>query len=90
MRVIAVKTLRDFWALYPDAEQALLAWFNEASKAYWTQPAEINAHCASSSILQNRRVVVNIKGNDYRLIVVVAYKLGIVYIKFVGTQAGSM
>ena len=86
MRVIAVKTLRNFWALYPDAEQPLLAWFDEVSKANWTQPANIKAHYATASILKNRRVVFNIKGNDYRLIVAVAYKLGIVYIKFVGTH----
>lgn len=86
MRVIAVKTLRNFWALYPDAEQPLLAWFDEVSKANWTQPADIKAHYATASILKNRRVVFNIKGNNYRLIVAVAYKLGIVYIKFVGTH----
>ncbi len=86
MRVIAVKTLRDFWTLYPDAVQPLLAWFDEASKATWTQPADIKAHYANASILKNRRVVFNIKGNDYRLIVAVAYKLDIVYIKFVGTH----
>jgi len=86
MRVIAVKTLRNFWALYPDAEQPLLAWFDEISKANWSQPADIKAHYATASILKNRRVVFNIKGNDYRLIVAVAYKLGIVYIKFVGTH----
>jgi mRNA interferase HigB len=86
MRVIAVKTLRNFWALYPDAEQPLLAWFDEISKANWMQPADIKAHYATASILKNRRVVFNIKGNDYRLIVAVAYKLGIVYIKFVGTH----
>jgi mRNA interferase HigB len=78
--------LRNFWALYPDAEQPLLAWFDEVSKANWTQPADIKAHYATASILKNRRVVFNIKGNDYRLIVAVAYKLGIVYIKFVGTH----
>lgn len=86
MRVIAVKTLRNFWALYPDAEQPLLAWFDEVSKANWTQPADIKAHYATASILKNRRVVFNIKGNNYRLIVAVAYKLGIVYVKFVGTH----
>ena len=86
MRIIAIKTLRDFWALYPDSEQALLAWFDEASKAAWMQPADIKAHYASASILKNRRVVFNIKGNDYRLVVAVAYKLGVVYVKFIGTH----
>lgn len=87
MRVIAIKTLRDFWAKRPDAEQPLLAWHDEASKANWSKPADIKARYASVSILKNRRVVFNIKGNDYRLIVAVAYKLGVVYVKFIGTHA---
>lgn len=86
MRVIAIKTLRDFWAAYPDSEQPLLAWYDEASKATWNQPADIKAHYANASILKNRRVVFNIKGNDYRLIVAIAYKVGLVYIKFIGTH----
>ena len=87
MRVIAVKTLRDFWLKTPDAKQPLLAWFDEASKATWTQPADIKAQFAKASILKNRPVVFNIKGNDYRLIVAIAYKVGLVYIKFTGTHA---
>ena len=86
MRVIAIKTLRDFWTLYPDSEQPLLAWFDEVSKATWTQPADIKTSYASVSILKNRRAVFNIKGNDYRLIVAVAHKLGVVYVKFIGTH----
>ena len=87
MRVIAIKTLRDFWSVYPDAEQSLLAWYDEASRTTWTQPADIKAQYAKASILKNRRVVFNIKGNDYRLIVAIAYKVGLVYIKFIGTHA---
>ena len=87
MRVLSVKTLRDFWTRHPGAKQPLLAWHDEACKAEWKQPADIKTQYASASILKNRRVVFNIKGNDYRLIVAVAYKLGIVYIKFVGTHA---
>ncbi len=86
VRVIAIKTLRDFWATHPDAQQSLLAWYDEACKAVWTRPNDIKAHYASASILKNRRVVFNIKGNDYRLIVAVAYRLGIVYVKFIGTH----
>jgi len=86
MRVIAVKTLRTFWVKRPDAEQPLLAWYDEASKAIWRQPSDIKSHYANASILKNRRVVFNIKGNDYRLIVSVAYKVGVVYVKFVGTH----
>lgn len=86
MRVIAVSTLRDFWQRYPDAEQPLKAWYAEATTATWTQPADIKAQYRSPSVLKNRRVVFNIKGNDYRLIVAVAYKLQVVYVKFVGTH----
>lgn len=88
MRVIAVSTLRQFWENHPDAEQPLKAWFDEASKATWSQPSEIKDQYRSASVLKNRRVVFNIKGNDYRLIVAIAYKLGIVYVKFIGTYAG--
>lgn len=87
MRVIAISTLRQFWAANPAAEQPLKAWFDEATQAAWSQPADIKAQYRSASVLKNRRVVFNIKGNDYRLIVAIAYKLGIVYIKFIGTHA---
>lgn len=86
MRVIAVATLRDFWAEHPDAEQPLKAWYQEATNATWNQPADIKAQYRSASVLKNRRVVFNIKGNDYRLIVAVAYRLQVVYVKFVGTH----
>jgi len=86
MRVIAVSTLRAFWECYPDAEQPLRAWYKEATSASWTQPADIKAQYRSASVLKNRRVVFNIKGNDYRLIVAIAYRLQIVYVKFVGTH----
>ena len=86
MRVIAVSTLRAFWERYPDAEQPLKAWYEEATSSTWTQPADIKALYRSASVLKNRRVVFNIKGHDYRLIVAVAYKLQIVYVKVVGNQ----
>jgi len=87
MRVIAISTLRRFLEKHPAAEQPLKAWLDEASKAAWEQPADIKAHYRSASVLKPRRVVSNIKGNDYRLIVAIAYRLGIVYIKFIGTHA---
>lgn len=86
MRVIAVSTLRAFWEQHPDAEQPLKAWYEEATNASWTQPADIKAQYRSASVLKNRRVVFNIKGNNYRLIVAVAYRLQVVYVKFVGTH----
>jgi len=86
MRVIAIPVLRQFWEKHPDAEEPLKAWYEEASKAVWMQPADIKAHYRSASILKNRRVVFNIKGNDYRLIVSLSYKLQIAYVKFIGTH----
>jgi mRNA interferase HigB len=86
MRVIAVSTLRAFWERHPDAEQPLKAWYEEATHAVWSQPADIKAQYRSASVLKNRRMVFNIKGNDYRLIVAIAYRLQIVYVKFVGTH----
>lgn len=86
MRVIVVSSLRAFWAQHPDAEQPLKAWYEEARNASWTQPADIKAQYRSASVLKNRRVVFNIKGNDYRLIVAIAYNSQIVYVKFVGTH----
>ena len=87
MRVIAVKTLRDFSAKHPPAKQALLAWHDEACKANWQTPADIKRHFASASFVGNNRVVFNIKGNDFRLIVAIAYRLSVIYIKFIGTHA---
>jgi mRNA interferase HigB len=87
MRVIAVSSLRKFWEHHPDAQAQLRAWYDEAIKATWAQPADIKAQYRSASILRNRRVVFNIKGNEYRLVVAVAYRLQAVYVKFVGTHA---
>lgn len=87
MKIVAIKILREFWVLHPNAEQHLKAWVDEVKKATWTQPVDIKAKYRSASILKNRRVVFNIKGNDYRLVVAVAYRFGAVYIKFIGTHA---
>jgi mRNA interferase HigB len=86
MRVIAVSTLRNFWLKHPDAREPLSAWVAVVSQAKWAQPADVKAQYQNASILKNRRVVFNIKGNDYRLIVAIAYQPGIVYVKFVGTH----
>lgn len=87
MKLIASKNLREFWVRYPDAEQPLKSWADEVKHATWMQPADIKAQFRSASILKNRRVVFNIKGNDYRLVVSVAYKFSAIYIKFIGTHA---
>jgi mRNA interferase HigB len=87
MRIIAVSYLREFWRKHPDAEQPLKSWVDEVRKANWNQPADIKEHYRSASILKNRRVVFNIKGNACRLVVSVAYRFQAVYVKFVGTHA---
>jgi mRNA interferase HigB len=87
MRIIAIGTLRDYWIKCPDAERALRAWIGEVLAAQWTSPADVKAQFRNASVLPNRRVVFNIKGNDYRLVVAIAYAFGAVYIKFVGTHA---
>ena len=87
MRIVAVSHLRDFWNRSPGAGQSLKSWADEVKKALWVQPADIKAQFRSASILKNRRVVFNIKGNDYRLVVSVAYRYQAVYVKFIGTHA---
>ena len=87
MRVIAVSTLRDFWAKHPQAETPLRSWYADASRAVWKTPADIKAAHRNASFVGNNRVVFNIKGNDYRLIVAVHYNRGMMYIRFVGTHA---
>ena len=87
MRVIAVSTLKDFWKLHPDAEQPLKAWYDEAKHTAWTTPQDIKDRYASASFVGRNRVVFNITGNAYRLIVAVAYRFQAVYIKFIGTHA---
>jgi len=86
MKIISVKTLKEFWAVHPDAEQSLKAWHDEVLQAEWKMPSDIKAQYRNASILKNRRVVFNIKGNDYRLIVSIAYLRGWVYVKFIGTH----
>jgi mRNA interferase HigB len=86
MRVIALRTLRNFWQQHPDAEQALQAWYQDVRQAAWHTPADIKSVYRNASFVGNNRVVFNVKGNNYRLVVAVQYQLGIVYIRFVGTH----
>jgi len=87
MRVISVKTLKLFWEKHPDTESPLRAWYTEAKKARWQGPQDIKTEYRTASILRNNRVVFNIKGNKYRLVVAVKYDFQIVYIRFIGTHA---
>ena len=86
MRVIAVKTLREFWVTQADAEQPLKSWYKEATDTRWNEPNEVKRRYPSADILQGNRIVFNIKGNSYRLIVQIHDNTGIIFIRFVGTH----
>lgn len=87
MKIVAVGTLRSFWTVHAAAEQPLKSWFDEAKQARWRTPQDIRRHYASASFVGRNRVVFNIKGNQYRLVTAIAFNVGVVYIKFVGTRA---
>lgn len=86
MRVVAKKILREFWENHPDSEQQLKAWYKEASKASWLSPHTIKSEFPKASILKSGRVVFNICGNKYRLIVHLNYTRQWVFIRFIGTH----
>lgn len=87
MRIISRRALRDFWGKHADAEQPLRSWFDDVKRAKWRGPSDIKAVYRNASFVGNNRVVFNIKGNDYRLIVAISYTVGIVYIRFVGSHS---
>ena len=86
MRVIAKKILPDFWTKHNNCESQLKLWYHEAHKARWKTPNEIKKEFPTASFLPDNKVVFNIKGNDYRLIVRVNYDYGLIWIKFIGTH----
>ncbi|MDR0806728.1 MAG: type II toxin-antitoxin system HigB family toxin [Enterobacteriaceae bacterium] len=86
MKLIAIQPLRDFYLTYRDAEQPIKSWVKEVKKANWNTSADVKATFKAASILKSRRVVFNIKGNDYRIVCAIAYQFGAVYVKFVGTH----
>lgn len=86
MRVIAKKILREFWEKYSDSENQLKTWYKEASKAKWTDPNDIKNQYPTASILKAGRVVFNVCGNKYRLIVQINYERQWIFIRFIGTH----
>ena len=90
MRIIARRTLREFWessTRYADAQAPLEAWHAEVFKETWKTPHDIKEKYRNASILKNGRVVFNVAGNKYRLVIDVDYEKQIAFIKFVGTHA---
>lgn len=86
MRIIAVSTLKNYWIEFPQAEQSLLSWYEEVENAEWNSPNELKAQYGSASVLTDKRVVFNIHGNAFRLIVDIEYRLKIVFIVWFGTH----
>jgi len=86
MRIISRKALRLFWEDHPDARQALQAWYADVKHANWKSPTDIKQAYRNASFVASHRVVFNIRGNKYRVIVAVQYKFKIVFIRFVGTH----
>ena len=84
--IISRRALREFWTRFPDAQGALESWYAEANAADWQDPSEIKAQYRNASILKGGRVVFNVCGNKYRLIVKVNYPASVIYIRFVGTH----
>ncbi len=87
MRIIAKRTLREFWERHPDAKEALDSWHEQTRREEWASPAEVRARYPRASIVGFDRVVFRIKGNRYRMVVRVFYPGRIVYIRFIGTHA---
>lgn len=86
MRVFSKKTLRRFWESHPDAQSPLQAWYEDAERAEWRRPSDIKAAYRTASFIGNNRVIFNIKGNNYRLVVMIHYDRQAVYVRFVGTH----
>ena len=87
MRVVAKKILKEFWERQNDSEEQLKTWYKEALKAKWTSPMDIKSEYPKASILKNNRVVFNICGNKYRVIVQINYLRKWVFIRFIGTHS---
>ena len=87
IRIIAKKTLRLYWEKHTNCEQHLKTWYETVRISDWQSPNDIKKVYASASILPNNRVVFNIKGNSYRLIVKFNYERQWAFIRFIGTHA---
>lgn len=87
MRIISRKPLLKFWEKHPDAEGPLKAWYQEVSKADWPTWADMKKRYPSADAIGNGRYIFNIKGNNYRLVVLINFESQIVFVKFLGTHS---
>jgi len=89
MRVIALSTVKSFLNRsgdVSDASEPLMAWFRQVKQADWARPADVKKDVRNASILRDGRVVFNVAGNKYRVVVWINYPYRVVYIRFVGTH----
>jgi mRNA interferase HigB len=86
MRVIAKSTLKEFWEKHADAEVPLKTWYKIVEKANWANTHDVKSVYADASVVGNNRVVFNIKGNKYRIVVYAIFKYRKFFIRFVGTH----
>ena len=85
-RIFSKSTLREYWEKQSDSEQYLKTWYDTSMNSDWKTPGEVKQTYANASILKDSRIVFNIKGNSYRLMVKINYGYGIVWIRFIGTH----
>ncbi len=85
-RIFSKGTLRQFWEKHPETEQFLKTWYETAMKSDWKSPNDVKNAYANASILKNQRVVFNIKGNAYRLIVKFNFEKQWMFVRFIGTH----
>lgn len=87
MRVVKKKTIVEYFAKHPDAKVALEDWYEKAANAKWGNYADLRRTFGSADNVGGKRIVFNIKGNDYRLVAIVLYRIGMIYVRFIGTHS---
>lgn len=85
-RIISKRTLVEFWEKHPDSKIHIETWYETVRNAKWSKPSDVKSFYAKASILKNSRIVFNIKGNEYRLVVKVEYKKQWIFVRFIGTH----
>lgn len=87
MRIVTHRTIVDFYTKHADSKTALEEWYIKTSKADWNNFADMKTTFNTVDVVKNDRCIFNIKGNDYRLIAIVLFKIKMVYVRFIGTHA---
>ena len=86
-RIFSKSTLREYWEKHPETEQYLKTWYDTAMNANWKNPIDVKQNYATASILKNERIVFNIKGNSFRLIVKLNFEKQWIFVRFIGTHS---